>query len=111
MTEPHNLPSLGKRFKQVREHKGLLIRQVAAVVETDQALISKIENGERTPTREQVIKLAGLYVLDVNEMLAIWLSEKIIKDYGNYEFAPEALRVAETQIRFSLKITNTKKDE
>ncbi len=103
-----NTTPLGKRFRQLREQKGLLIRQVAAVTEMDQAIISKIENRDRIPTREQVTKLAGLYDMNIQEVLAVWLSEKLVKDYGNEPFAPEAMRVAESQIMFSLLSSDSK---
>jgi len=52
------LKSLGERLRQLREKKGLLLRQVAAAIEVDTAMISKFEKGERKPTREQLSNLA-----------------------------------------------------
>jgi transcriptional regulator with XRE-family HTH domain len=49
--------SLGEKIRTIRESKSLLLRQVAAYLEIDTALISKIERGERRLTREQVINL------------------------------------------------------
>ena len=37
-----------------REEKGLFLRQVAASMDIDQAIISKFERGERKPTKEQL---------------------------------------------------------
>jgi len=102
MTSITNKPSLGKQFRQLREQKGLLIRQVSAVTEMDQAIISKIENSDRIPTREQVTKLAGLYDMNLNEVLSTWLAEKLVKEYGKETFAADAMRTAETTIMFNL---------
>lgn len=52
------LQNFGITIRKLRENKGLLLRQVAATLEIDTALISKIERGERKANREQFIKLA-----------------------------------------------------
>jgi transcriptional regulator with XRE-family HTH domain len=110
MTKPNNSLSLGKQFRQLREQKGLLIRQVAAVTDMDQAIISKIENSDRVPTREQVTKLAALYDLEIQEVLTIWLSEKLVKEYGSESFAPAAMQSAGSAILCSLS-SISEKDE
>ena len=51
---------LGKRIKELREEKQLLQRQLAAELEIDTPMFSKIERGERKAKREQVIELARL---------------------------------------------------
>jgi HTH-type transcriptional regulator, competence development regulator len=93
---------LGALFRRMREEKGLLIRQVAAVTELDQAIISRIENGDRIPTKEQVMKLAGLYNLDVKETMSAWLAERMVRDYGGEPYVSEALREAHDRVLFSL---------
>jgi len=98
MFQSTNKPSLGILFRQKREEKGLLIRQVAAVTELDQAIVSRIENCDRLPTREQVIKFAGLYGLDIRETVSTWLAEKMLREYGNDPYAPEAFDEANNQI-------------
>jgi transcriptional regulator with XRE-family HTH domain len=74
---------LGKRIKEIREEKGLLQRQLAAELEIDSPMYSKIERGERRAKREQVIKLADLLETDKNELLTLWLAgqiNEIVKD-------------------------------
>lgn len=108
-----NKQPLGNLFRQKREEKGLLIRQVAAVTELDQAIISRIENGDRMPTRDQATKLAGLYGLDIKEIHSSWLAEKIVREFGDEPYAHEALNDASERIMFSLKskITDKKKPD
>ena len=98
MLDSANKLSLAAIFRSKREEKGLLIRQVAAVTEMDQALVSRIENGDRLPTREQLNKLAGLYDLDLKETYSTWLAERMIRDYGDEPFATEAFRDAHDHI-------------
>ena len=47
----------GDKIKELREEHGLLQRQLAAFLEIDTPMFSKIERGDRRAKREQVIKL------------------------------------------------------
>jgi transcriptional regulator with XRE-family HTH domain len=81
---------LGKRIKELREERELLQRQLAARLDMDTPLFSKIERGERRAKREQVVKLAELSKADPNELLTLWLSDQIselVKDEANAENA------------------------
>jgi transcriptional regulator with XRE-family HTH domain len=100
MPEQSNKIPIGLLFRRMREEKGLLIRQVAAVTELDQAIISRIENGDRIPTKEQVMKLAGLYNLDMKEIMSAWLAEKMVRDYGSEPYVTEAFREAHDKMIF-----------
>lgn len=100
MTKPSNNLPIGVFFRRKREDKGLLVRQVAAVIEVDQAIISRIENGDRLPTKEQLIKLAGLYGLDQKEVFSVWLAEKMVKEYGDEPEVREAFKNANYMLRF-----------
>jgi len=99
MSKLNNKQPLWILFRQKREEKGLLVRQVAAVTELDQAIISRIENGDRLPTREQATKLADLYGLDIKDILSAWLAEKIIREFGDEPYAHEALNEASERIK------------
>ena len=46
-------------------------------------MFSKIERGERRAKREQVVKLAELLHQDENEMLKLWLADKVIDAVGD----------------------------
>ena len=102
MSEQSNKLPIGILFRQKREEKGLLIRQVAAVTELDQAIISRIENCDRLPTKEQLLKLAGLYNLDLKEIMSAWLAEKMVREYGAEPYITEALRAAHDSVMYSL---------
>src|SRR5690554_6196655 len=69
---------IGKKLRELREKKGLLLRQVAAELEVDTAYISKMERGEKNIKKEYIIKLAEIYNFDQNELIAIWLADKIL---------------------------------
>ena len=50
------MDSLGNTIRKLREDKVLPLRTVAAFLDIDQAILSKIERGQRKPTRELVVK-------------------------------------------------------
>ena len=77
-------------------------RQVAAYLEIDTALISKIERGERRLTREQVIKLANYYNVTDEELLTLWLSDKVLDTIDSDPFAMQGLNKAKTILKTML---------
>jgi len=91
--------SLGEKIRTIRESKSLLLRQVAAYLEIDTALISKIERGERRLTRAQVIKLAKYYNVTDEELLTLWLSDKLLDTIENDPFAMQGLNKAKTILK------------
>ncbi len=90
------LKNLGQKIRELRENQTLLIRQLAAHLEMDTALISKIERGERKASKQQVIEIAKFLKADEQELLTLWLADKI-----------EATIVAEPSIAYeAMKIAN-----
>ncbi len=89
---------LGKRIKELREERGLLQRQLAAELEIDSPMYSKIERGERRAKREQVLKLAKLLQADENELLTLWLAGQIYEIVRDEDVAIAAINFVKTQI-------------
>lgn len=78
---------LGQKLRELREKKGMLLREVAAHLEIDTAMISKIERGEKSCKREHILKLAKVLESSEQELTVLWLSDSIypiVKDetYG-----------------------------
>lgn len=92
------MKALGQLLKEARDAKGLLLREVAAAINADTAMISKFEKGERYPTREQISLLAKALDIDEKEILVTYLSDKVVSNLANEDVAKEALRVAEKKI-------------
>ena len=89
---------LGQKIRELREKQNLLLRQIAAQIEVDTALISKIERGERKASRQQVIEIAKYLKANEEELLTLWLADKI-----------EATFVEEPKIAYqAMKIANKK---
>jgi transcriptional regulator with XRE-family HTH domain len=93
------LKELGETLRQLREEKGLLLRQVAADLEMDTALLSKIERGERSLKREQLVKAADTFGVPSRDLLVIWLAEKVIQLLAGDPLALEALDKCRNQLK------------
>jgi HTH-type transcriptional regulator, competence development regulator len=97
------METFGDKIRIAREKNSLFLRQVAAEMEIDQAIISKFERCERIPTREKVLKFAKFYKLNKDELLVAWLSDKVTYELGDESLACEALKVAEEKIKYVQK--------
>ena len=69
----------GKMIKQLREEQGLLQRQLAAELEIDTPMYSKLERGERLPKKGQIEQIASLLHTDEKRLRTLWLADKIYK--------------------------------
>lgn len=91
---------LGNKIKALRDEQGVLQRQLAAYLEIDTPMFSKIERGDRRAKRSQVIMLAEYFHVDEKEMLTLWLADKILDALeGEDSLALDAIDVAEKTIR------------
>ncbi len=89
---------LGKLIRESRQAKGLLIRQVAAELNIDPSLLSRIERSDKRPTRAQVIQLTEILDAGDCEFLAIYLSERIISIVINEPVAIRAIALAKNRL-------------
>ena len=96
------MDSLGDTIRKLREDKELPLRTVAAFLDIDQAILSKIERGQRKPTREQVVKLAAYFKVKENDLLVAWLSDKLVYEVEDEDMALKALQVAEERVAYLL---------
>ena len=97
------MESLGDIIRQLREDKQLPLRTVAAFLDIDQAILSKMERGQRKPSREQVVKLAGYFKVKENDLLVAWLSDKLVYEVEDEDMALKALQVAEEKVKYITK--------
>ena len=93
------LNSLGSTLRQIREKKGLLLRQVAAALEVDTAFVSKFERGERGITKEQVTKLAKFLDTPEDKLLELWLADKVMNTLEGEEHSEEALKLVSKRMK------------
>lgn len=99
------MKSLGVTIRKLRETKELPLRTVAAYLDIDQAILSKIERGQRKATRKQVVKLAEYFKISENDLLIAWLSDKLVYEVINEDLALEAMKVAEEKVKYNRNST------
>jgi transcriptional regulator with XRE-family HTH domain len=92
------LETLGQSIKKFREENKLPLRKLAAYLDMDQAILSKIEHGTRMPKREQVVQLAKYFKTDAKPLLIQWLAAKVVQEVYGDENALEALHLAENYL-------------
>jgi len=91
---------LGQKIRELREKKALLLRQVAAHLEVDTALMSKIERGERNASKQQVISIADFLKVNEEELLTLWLADKIESAIVEEpKIAYEAMKIANKNLK------------
>jgi len=98
-TNKETVSYLGQKIRETREKQNLLLRQVAAHIEVDTALMSKAERGERNLNRKQVIKLAQLLKASEDDFISLWLCDKVIEAVGADPLAEQGIKKALTKIK------------
>lgn len=95
----NNQKTFGQTIRNYREAKGLLLRQLAAALEVDTAFISKMERGEKKASRIHVEKLAIVLRVPQDELLTIWLSDKLLITLEQEPAAHNALKLTEKRLK------------
>lgn len=89
----------GKKIKELREEHGMVQRKLAAALDIDTPMYSKIERGERKAKRSQIPIMAKLLEIDEKELLTIWLADKVLDTVdGEAEVKHDAVIYAQKEI-------------
>jgi predicted nucleotidyltransferase/plasmid maintenance system antidote protein VapI len=94
------MDNLGETLRKLREEKQLPLRIVASFLDIDQAILSKVERGQRKLNREQVLKLAQYFQVKEETLLVSWLSDKLIYELEDEDLAMKALQLAEEHVAY-----------
>ncbi len=92
----------GSAIKNRRKAIQLLQRQVAAHLEIDTPMLSKIERGERKAKKEQIARFAELLKTSKDELLTLWLADQITEIVQDEVLALKAMQVAEEEVKYQL---------
>ena len=95
----NNQKTFGQTIRNYREAKGLLLRQLAAALEVDTAFISKMERDEKQATRVHIEKLAIVLKVAHDELLTIWLSDKLLNTLEEEPSAYNVLKLTERRLK------------
>ena len=102
---------LGDLLRKLRVENKLPLRKVAALLDMDVAILSKMERGERKLNKEVVLKMAEIYHHDPDELVIMYLSEKIVYEVGDEALALKGLLAAEGEIRYRARPKELSKEE
>lgn len=93
--------TVGNKIRESRKSKGLLLRQLAAILDMDVAILSKIERVERTPTKQQLQKIANALTINETELANTLLAEIIISELSSNENPIEILKIVQKELKKS----------
>ena len=89
----------GKKLKELRAERGMVQRKLAAALDIDTPMYSKIERGERKAKRSHIPIMAKLLEIDEKELLTIWLADKVLDIVeGEDEVKHDAVIFAQKEI-------------
>uniref|UniRef100_A0A831UB08 XRE family transcriptional regulator n=1 Tax=Geobacter metallireducens TaxID=28232 RepID=A0A831UB08_GEOME len=84
------MPTFAETIRTLRQQQNVPLRVVAAAVEIDSTLLSRLELGERFPTDEQIKRFADYFQLSLEELTAQVIADRIIAAYGAEEATARA---------------------
>ena len=95
--------TFGETIRALRSERGEPLRVIAAAIEVDSTLLSKIERGERLPTPAQIDKLAEYFGVPLDELTAQAIADKIVLEYGYQSATLQAVKIVKERMSPSLK--------
>lgn len=87
-----------EKIKQLREQQQLPQRQLAAALEIDTATYCKIEKGDRKARREQIAVIADMLKCEKEELLEIWLADKVYAIVKEEEHSDNVLSIVAEKV-------------
>ena len=94
------MQTIGTTFKNIREEHNLLLEDITKETGISKTVLSRIENGKRLPTREQVELLCKFYKAEKNKIIVQWLSDKLVYEVKEEDLALQAMQIAEEKIKY-----------
>lgn len=85
---------LSDKLKELRDQAKQPQRKVAAALDIDTATYSKIENRKYMPNRDFVLRLASFFGCDSEQLIKLWLADRVVEMVKDEQVAPEAMKLA-----------------
>lgn len=82
----------GEYLRNRREQLGLPLRKVAAELDIDTSILSKIERNERVATKEMLPTLAKTLEVEEKEIQIEFIQSTILSELGDLEFLTDGLK-------------------
>ena len=100
----------GEKIKDLRLERNLPLRKVAAYLDIDTSILSKIERGEREANRKIVTKAAEFFDIKEEVFLTNFFSDQVAKIIYKENNCDNILKVAEQKIKY-IKTLSLKKGD
>jgi transcriptional regulator with XRE-family HTH domain len=84
--------SFGEYLRNRREQLGLPLRKVAAELDIDTSILSKIERSERVATKEMLPTLAKTLEIQDREIQIEFIQSTVLSELGDLEFLADGLK-------------------
>lgn len=84
--------SFGEYLRNRREQLGLPLRKVAAELDIDTSILSKIERSERVATKEMLPTLAKTLEFQEKEIQIEFIQSTVLSELGDLEFLADGLK-------------------
>jgi transcriptional regulator with XRE-family HTH domain len=82
----------GEYLRNRREQLGLPLRKVAAELDIDTSILSKIERNERVASKEMLPTLAKTLEVQQKEIQIEFIQSTILSELGDLEFLTDGLK-------------------
>lgn len=82
----------GEYLRNRREQLGLPLRKVAAELDIDTSILSKIERNERVATKEMLPTLAKTLEVQEKEIQIEFIQSTVLSELGDLEFLTDGLK-------------------
>lgn len=86
------MKSFGEYIRNIREEKGLPLRKVAAALDIDTSILSKIERNERRATIDMIPILADSLDKTEKEVELEFIQSAVITDLGELTYLKDGLK-------------------
>lgn len=88
------MDSFGEYLRNRREELGLPLRKVAAELDIDTSILSKVERHERTATKEMLPVLSNVLDIELRKLEIRFIREQIQSQFGDMKYLKDALSEA-----------------
>jgi transcriptional regulator with XRE-family HTH domain len=88
----------GEYIRNKRELLGLPLRKVAAELDIDTSILSKIERNERVATKEMLPILSSVLNIPLKEVQIQFIQAAILSELGDLDFLADGLKTVLSKI-------------
>jgi len=96
--------NIGQVIKSLRLKHQKTLREVAAFLEIDQAILSKMENGKRPITEKIVRQLSQFFEEDEHHLHNLFVADRMYKIIETEKDAEDIIALLESRIEYQTKI-------